>query len=109
MLTRVRQSRRLAFVLGFVGWLILWSAYYIVVGATEGDLNLAAAAMCALSATVASLVVVVLLFLMKLGWAALGYVAAMALNGIGLLLVGSFDILYLLCSFPFFLPSTLRP
>ncbi len=109
MLRRVRQSRRLLFLLGLAGWLILWTAYYAVTEAANPIPNLAAAIMCVLSSTLINVAALAFLLLTKLRWAALGYVAAIALNGVGLLLTDAFDVLYLVSSFPFFLPSNFRP
>lgn len=92
-----------------VAWLVLWTAYYCISEVASPLPNLAAAIICVMGSTVISLAALALLLLTKLGWAALGYIAAMALNGVGLLLVGGFNILYLVSSFPFFLPAGFRP
>lgn len=109
MLKKVRQSRRLLFLIGFVGWLILWTVYYVIAEATNPLPNLAAAVMCIMSPVVISFVAIVLLLLVKLWWTALGYVAAMTLNGVGLVMVDGVNILYYVSSFPFFLPNSFRP
>jgi hypothetical protein len=101
-------------VLGMVGWLVLWSAYYIIAHAASPRHNLAGAIMLALAATATSPLVILLLLLAKLRWAAFGYAAAMALDGVGLLLVADFSysgnyVLAFVISLPFFLPTNSGP
>jgi hypothetical protein len=109
MISKVKQSRWTQFLLGLGGWLVLWTAYYVMSEAYDPIPNLAAAVLCVLSSWLISLVLILLLLITKLRWAALGYLAAMLLNGVGLLLTGGFNLLYVVSSFPFFLPSNLRP
>jgi hypothetical protein len=109
MISKVKRSRWTLFLLGFGGWLVLWTAYYVISEAYDPIPNLAAAVLCVLSSWLISFVSISLLLITKLRWAALGYLAAMLLNGVGLLLAGGFDLLYVVSSFPFFLPSNLRP
>ncbi len=110
----IRQSKRLLFLLGFVGWLVLWPAFYVIANAANPRLNLAGAILLIWVAVLINLVAIFLLLLTKLRCAALGYAAAMAINGIGLLLVletsyiGNYA-LYSAISFPFFLPSSFAP
>ena len=128
MLSRIRRSRLIQFLLGFTGWLLFWTAFYVIVEAATPRPNLAESIMLILMATAIHPVVILLLLLTKFRWAALGYAAAMALNVGGQFLVynvvldaeqvvvggityhtpqirdlGSL-LLYLLQSNPFFLP-----
>ena len=128
MLSRIRRSRLIQFLLGFTGWLLFWTAFYVIVEAATPRPNLAESIMLMLIATAIHPAAILLLLLTKLRWAALGYAAAMALNVAGQFLVynvlldaeqvviggityhtrqirdfGSL-LLYLLQSSPFFLP-----
>jgi len=66
--------------------------------------------MCTMSATVINLAVIAVLLLAKLRWAALGYSAAMILNGVGLFLLDGyyFVVMTFVSSFPFYLPGNFR-
>ena len=88
----------------------MWTAYYVIAEAANPIPNLAAAIMCMMSAAAINLAVIAPLLLTKLRWVALGYFAAMALNGIGLFLLDGyyFVVMNFVSSFPFYLPSNFR-
>lgn len=108
------QSRRVLFVLGFAGWPVLWTGFYAIAHAVSPHRGLAEAILLVGAAILISLIAILVLLLTKRGWAALGYCAAMVLNGAGLLLVADFSYfgnyaLAFAVSFPFFLPANFGP
>lgn len=128
MLSRIRRSRLIQFLLGITGWLLFWTAFYLITEAGNPRPDLADALVLGYIAIAIHPVAILLLLLTKLRWAALGYATAMALNVAGQFLVynvvldaeqvvvggitystrhirdfGSL-LLYLLQSIPFFLP-----
>jgi hypothetical protein len=80
MMEKIRRSKFLQFLLGFMGWLILWTAFYVIAEAVDPRPNLGGSIMLILIVTVIHPAVILLLFLTRLRWAVLGYAAAMLLN-----------------------------
>jgi len=87
MLDKLRQSKPLQFLLGFIGWLIFWTAFYLIAETANPSPNLAGSIMFILIAIVIHPVAILLLVLTRLRWAALGYAAALVLNIVGQFLV----------------------
>jgi hypothetical protein len=87
MLGRIRQSKRSLFLVGFSYWLVLWTAFYVILNAVNPRPDLAGAVVILVTVTAIHIVILVALLSAKFQWAALGYVAAMALNIAGQFLI----------------------
>ena len=87
VLRRTRRSRGYLLLIGFVYWLVLWTAFYVILEAVMPSPNLGGAIVILLAITILHALVLIVLPLARLRWTALGYAAAMALNVAGQFLV----------------------
>ena len=89
VLRRIRRSKRYLLLIGFVYWLVLWMAFYVILEAVMPRPNLADTIVILLAITILQVLIVIVLPLARLQWTALGYATAMALNVAGQFLVYS--------------------
>jgi hypothetical protein len=125
---RLRQFKRRLILVGSSYWLVLWTAFYVMFEAMEPRPHLGLDIFVLMFVPAIHIVILMVLLLAKLQWAALGYFAGMALNVAGQFLVynvlldaeqvlvggmtystrhiGDFSslLVYLSASIPFFLP-----
>jgi hypothetical protein len=87
MLRRIRRSKQYLLLVGFVYWLVLWTAFYVILEAVMPRLNLGEGIVILLAIAMLQVVILIVLPLARLQWTALGYAAAMALNAAGQFLV----------------------
>jgi hypothetical protein len=87
VLRRIRRSRGYLLLIGFLYWLVLWTAFYVIQEAVMPRPNLADTIVILLAITILQVLIVIVLPLARLQWTALGYAAAMALNVAGQFLV----------------------
>ncbi len=87
MLRRTRRTKQYLLLIGFAYWLVLWTAFYVILEAVMPRPNLGEGVIIFIAIAVLQALILIVLPLARLHWTALGYAAAMALNVAGQFLV----------------------